>query len=123
MPAIDEATALAWLCTQLPELRANADQAGWRQRLDTAEQALRAGTPPTEILKRLGIDTIDTNDTYALRGTLTPATITDLGIDPVPTTGTYTCPHGYCPRQAHPDHRGRTPHCADGTPMHPTNPR
>ncbi len=119
----DEHAVLVWLCTQMPDLRADADRGGWTPRLDAAVAALRSGIPPTQVCRRLGL----TVDVAALRAGVGgpargagPATIGDLRIAPVPTSGDYTCPHGSCDRRGRPDRRGHEPVCVDGTPMLPS---
>jgi hypothetical protein len=118
----DDHLMLVWLCTQLPDLRADADRDGWTPRLDAAIAALRSGVPATQVCRRLGLAV----DVVALRARLDdrirgtgPATLGDLRLTPVIPGGDYTCPHGSCERRARPDRYGHEPVCVDGTPMLP----
>jgi hypothetical protein len=119
----DEHVVLAWLCTHLPDLRADADRDGWAPRLDAAVTALRNGVPATEVCRRLGLAI----DIVALRARLGepargtgPSTLGDLRLAPVNAVSDYTCPHGSCQRHARPDRHGHEPVCVDGTPMLPS---
>jgi hypothetical protein len=116
----DEHIVLAWLCTHLPELRADADRDGWTHRLDAAITALRNSAPATQVCRRLGlsIDIAALRDPRGnpTRGTV-PATIGDFVAPRVLVHGDYLCPHGSCERRGRPDRHGREPVCADGSPM------
>lgn len=123
----DDGVVLAWLCTQLAQLQSDAARDGWLPKLEAAVAALRSGTPPTTVCRRLGL-TVDatqlatrvrnpTRDAGRSVINAVPAAISDLRMDPVAVRGDYVCPHGSCYRRGRSDQRGYEPVCVDGTPM------
>jgi hypothetical protein len=111
-----EAATRAWLCTRWPQLRAEAERQGWVARLDQAQAALRGGTAPSRVGRRLGL-TIDESQLTPFRGDADYVTLADFGLDPVATTGDYGCPYHRCPQRRAPRPDGGPPSCVDGAPM------
>jgi hypothetical protein len=116
----DDLITLVWLCTNLVQLRADADRDGWRPRLDSAEVALRNGTSVTQVCRRLGLP-VDPAPLRAQAGDSTrdlgPATLDNLVKPRRPVGGDYVCPYSSCDRRARSDRNGYEPVCVDGTPM------
>ncbi|NUP25598.1 MAG: hypothetical protein HOQ36_02940 [Nocardia sp.] len=98
-PPEDPALAHAWFCERLPNLRAAADEYGWRRELEAQVAAVRDGRPATEALAALRLNTSGT-----VRG-LGELPLRDVW-DPRPIGERFQCPRFQCP----PRSRGRDGH-------------
>jgi hypothetical protein len=106
MAEVDERGILAWLCAQLPTLRAAAVRDGWRTGLERQVDAIRGGGSPRRACQRLGLET----DPEQYKAGF--ASVGGFGLDAPVVAGDYRCPRDRCDRRAQPDERGRVPVCA-----------
>jgi hypothetical protein len=115
---MNDADLTAWLCANLRDLTDAANQDRWAEKLDTAINAIRAGTPAAQALanQHLPRDIIAAaSDEQACISKGDPGTLDDFNIDQVVVTGRYTCPveppAPRCFRRAQPDQDGHEPRC------------
>lgn len=117
----------AWLCANLPELRQDADEHGWRQLLEQQVQAVLRGGSAQAALQRLGLRS-DPGQVGRDRHP-SPSIGTAKLWEPAQRSGHFRCPHtagGGGPRcdRTTRDLQGRWPVCyldptPGGTPLPP----
>ena len=106
MADLNESEALAWLCEELPRLRASAASKTHLEKIvmdvreghRTATWAVTrmANQEPSVVMGAPGSD---------------PLSLISLNLDPVSIVGDYVCPHDRCSRRCQPDEKGREPLC------------
>lgn len=109
MAFTNETDALAWLCENLPRLRAAVGNRLHAERIVTeVRQGRRTARWARARLERA----VARDPSFGLgdnAGDL--LSLARLNLEPIAVTGVYVCPHDRCSRRGQPDCRGHEPLC------------